>query len=86
MQVEKVLIEGVDILERIQKLKIKDNEVVKAVEEIEKIGVKILRDKKWREEDRLILKKRKVYIPEEEGLRTEVIWLHHNMPVGGHEG
>jgi len=86
VQVEKVLIEGVDILERIQKLKIKDNEVVKAVEEIEKIGVKILRDKKWREEDRLILKKRKVYIPEEEGLRTEVIWLHHNMPVGGHEG
>ena len=86
MQVEKVLIEGVDILERIQKLKIKDNEVVKAVEEIEKIGVKILRDKKWREEDRLILKKRKVYVPEEEGLRTEVIWLHHNMPVGGHEG
>jgi len=86
VQVEKVLIEGVDILERIQKLKIKDNEVVKAVEEIEKIGVKILRDKKWREEDRLILKKRKVYVPEEEGLRTEVIWLHHNMPVGGHEG
>lgn len=45
VQVEKVLIKGVDILEKIRKSKTKDNEVVKAVEEMKKIGVKMLRDK-----------------------------------------
>ena len=45
VQVEEVLIEGVDILEKIRKSKTKDNEVVKAVEEMKKIGVKMLRDK-----------------------------------------
>jgi len=61
-QVEEVLIEGVDILEKIRKLKTKDNEVVKVVEEMKKAGVKMLRDKKWREEDGLMLKEGKVYV------------------------
>jgi len=33
----------------------------------------------------LILKNRKVYVPKNEELKVEVIWLHHNTPVGGHE-
>ena len=37
--------EGVDILEKIRKLEARDNKVVKAVEEIKKAGVKMLRDK-----------------------------------------
>ena len=61
-QVEEVLIEGVDILEKIRKLKTKDNEVVKVVEEMKKAGVKMLRDKEWREEDGLMLKEGKVYV------------------------
>ena len=83
-QVEEVLIEGVDILEKIRKLKTKDNEVVKVVEEMKKAGVKILREEEWREEDGLMLKEEKVYIPGDKGLRTEVIQLYHDIPVGGH--
>jgi len=41
-----VIVEGVNILEKIRKSEAKDNEVIKAVEEIKKAGVKILRDKK----------------------------------------
>ena len=46
----------------------------------------MLRDEEWREENRLILRDRKVYVPKDEKLRAEVIWLHHDMPVGGHGG
>ena len=59
--------------------------MVKAVEELKKAGVKMLRDKEWEIEDRVVLKKRKIYVPERE-LRGEVIWLHHDIPVGGHRG
>jgi len=31
-------------------------------------------------------KKEKVYILKDEKLRAEIIWLHHNTPVGGHRG
>jgi len=31
-----------------------------------------------------MLKDRKVYIPQDEKLRAEVIWLHYNTLVGGH--
>jgi len=46
----------------------------------------MLRDKEWRQEDSLMLKEGKVYIPRDEKLRAEVIRLHHNTPVGGHGG
>jgi len=47
MQVEEVIIEGVDLIEKIKKLETKDHEVVKAVEEIKRAGVKVLRDEEW---------------------------------------
>jgi len=40
-------------------LKVKDDEVVKVVEEIKRAGVKMLRDKEWREVDSIIYKRRK---------------------------
>jgi len=40
-----VIVEGIDILERIRKLETRDNEVVKTVEEMKKARVKMLRDK-----------------------------------------
>jgi len=40
----KVIVEGVDVLEKIRKSDTKDDEVIKAVEEMKKTGVKILRD------------------------------------------
>ena len=45
-----VIIEGIDILEKIRKSETKDNKVIKAVEEMKKVGVKMLRDEEWREE------------------------------------
>jgi len=84
--VEEIVIEGVDILDRIRKSRAMDDEIVKVVEEMKKANVKVLRDKEWREEDRLMLKDGKVYIPKNEELRAEVIWLHHDTLVGGHGG
>ena len=49
-------------------------------------GVKILRDEEWCQENSLILKEGKVYVPRDEKLRAEVIRLYHNMPMGGHRG
>ena len=39
-----VIVEGVDLLEKVRQLKVKDDEVVRAVEEIKQAGVKILQD------------------------------------------
>ena len=79
-----VIIEGVDLLEKVRKSKIKDNEVVKAVEEIKQAGIKMLRDEEWKEVDSIIYKKGKVYMPKDDILRVEIIRLHYNTPVGGH--
>ena len=86
MQVVEVIIERIDLLEKIRGLEARDNEVIKAVEKIKKAGVKMLRDKEWREENRLILRDRKVYVLKDEKLRAEVIWLHHDTLVGEHKG
>jgi len=76
----------VDLLEKVRKCKAKNDKVVKTVEEMKQAGVKMLRDKEWRQEDSLILKEGKVYVPRDEKLRAEVIRLHHNTPVEGHGG
>jgi len=82
----KVIVEGIDILEKIRKSEAKDDEVIKTVEEMKKTGVKMLRDKEWREEEGLMLKEGKVYVPKDEALRVEIIRLHHDMPMEGHGG
>ena len=63
-----------------------DDEVVKIVEEMKRTNVKVLRNKEWKEEDGLMLKEGKVYVPKDEELRAEIIRLHHDTPVGGHGG
>ena len=75
-----------DLLKKVRESKAKDNEVIKAVKEMKRAGVKMLRDEEWREEDRLMLKEGKVYVPKDEELRTEIIRLHHDTLVGGHGG
>ena len=62
----------------------KDNEVVKAVEEMKQTGVKMLRDKEW--VNGIMYKEGKVYVPKDNKLRAEIVRLHYNIPVGGHEG
>jgi len=39
-----VIVEGVDLLEKVRKSKVKDDKVVKAVEEMKQTRVKMLRD------------------------------------------
>jgi len=46
----------------------------------------MLRDEEWHQENGLMLKEGKVYVPKDEKLREEVIRLHHDIPVGGHRG
>jgi len=82
----KIVIKEIDLLEEVKKSKVKNNKVIKAMEEIKQAGVKVLRDKEWREEDGIIYKEEKVYMPKDEKLRAEIIRLHHDMPIGGHGG
>jgi len=46
----------------------------------------MLQDEEWYQEDGLMLKEGKVYIPKDEKLRAEVIRLHYDTPVGGYGG
>jgi len=39
-----IIVERVDLLEEVRKSKVKDDEIVKAVEEMKRAGVKMLRD------------------------------------------
>ena len=55
-----IIVDGIDLLEEVRKLKVKDNEVVKAVEEMKQAGVKMLRDEEWREVNSVIYKEEKV--------------------------
>ena len=54
------------------------------MEEIKQTRIKILRDEEWRKKDSLMLRDGKVYVLRNKKLRAEVIWLHHDMLVGGH--
>jgi len=73
-------------VKRIKKVRDKDEEVIKVVEEMKKAGVKTLRDEEWQIEERLVLKEERVYMPKDEKLKVEIIWLHHDMPIVGHKG
>jgi len=54
------------------------------VEEMKRVGVKVLRDEEWRDIDGVMYKEGKVYIPKNEMLRAEIIRLYHDTPVRGH--
>jgi len=84
--VTEIVIETMDLLEKIKKSNAEDNEIIKAVEEIKQAGVKMLRDEEWQEKDRLILRNRKIYVLKNKKLRAEIIWLYYNILVGKHKG
>ena len=71
----KVVIEGpeVEILEKIKIAREKDKEVVRVVEEMKKIGIKMLQGDEWQIEGNLVLKEEKVYVSKNEKLRVEII-------------
>ena len=60
--------------------------MVRVVEEIKKVGVKVVREEEWQIEGDLVLKEGKVYVLKNEELRVEIIQLHHDILVVGHEG
>ena len=86
METVEIIVDRVDLLEEVRKSKVKDNEVIKAVEEMKRAGVKMLRDKEQREVDGIMYKEGKVYVPKDDKLRAEIIRLYHDIPVGGHGG
>jgi len=47
IRIVEVIIESVDLLDKVRKCEAKDDKVVKAVEEMKWAGVKMLRDKEW---------------------------------------
>ena len=73
-----------EIIEKIKKSEAKDDEVIKAVEEMKKAGVKVLRNEEWQIENNLVLKERKMYVLRDNKLRLEIIWLHHGTLIAGH--
>ena len=79
-----IIVDREDLLEEVRKSKVKDDEVVKAIEEIKQAGVKMLRDEEQREVDSIMYKEGKVYVPKDEKLRTEIIRLYHDTPIEGH--
>jgi len=85
-EVVEIIVDGVNLLEKVKGSKVKDDEVVKAVEEMKRAGVKMLRDEEWREVDSVMYKEGKVYVPKDEKLRAEIIRLHHDTPIEGHGG
>jgi len=62
-----MIIEKGNLREKIKRAQDGDEKVVKAVEEI-----KTLKDEEWEIEDRIVMKEKKIYVPEGE-LREEVI-------------
>jgi len=81
-----VIIEEVDLLEKVKQSRVKDDEIIKTVKEIKQAGVKMLRDEEWREVDGVIYKEEKVYVPKDNILRMEIIRLYHNTLVERYKG
>jgi len=83
-----VVVEGpkVDLVEKIKRARSKNENVIRVVEEMKKAGIKELRGNEWKIEGDLVLKEGKVYVPEDEELRVEVIRLHHDVPAAGYGG
>ena len=72
-KLEEVIIEGleVDIIEKIKKARSKNEEVVRIVEEMKKVGVKSIQGEEWKIEGELVLKEGKVYVLKDEELRQK---------------
>ena len=81
-----IIVEGVDLLKKVKQSKVKNDEIVKVVEEMKRAEVKMLRNEEWREVDGIMYKERKVYVPRDDKLRMEIVRLYHDMPVGEHGG
>ena len=80
-----MMMEEEDLRERIKRAQKGNEKIVKAVEKLKRVEVKVLKDEEWEVEDGMVLKEGRIYIPEGD-LRREIIQLHHDTPIGGHGG
>ena len=66
----KVVVEELEIMlmEKIKRVREKDKEVVRVIEEIKKVGVKALREDEQKMKGDLVLKEEKVYMLKDEEL------------------
>ena len=74
------------LMEKIKRARGKTKEVVRVIEKMKKARVRNLRGDEWEIKGELVLKEEKVYVPKNEELRIEVIWLYHDIPVAGYGG
>jgi len=79
------MIEEGNLKKRIKRAQKENERVVKVVEELKRAGIKTLKNKEWKIEDGIVIKKGRIYMPEGK-LRGEIIRLYYDTPVGGHEG
>ena len=70
-EVEMIIKKG-NLKKRIRRVQEEDKKVVKAVEELKRAGIKTLKNKEQEIEDGLVMKERRIYVPERE-LRREII-------------
>ena len=86
MEKRQLLIEKAEeeIIEKIKKSETKDDKIVKIVEKMKNAGVRVLKNDEWHIKNKLIFKKRKMYIPKNKSLRLEIIQLHHNILIAGY--
>ena len=75
-----------EIIEKIKKSEVKNDEMVKVVEEMKKARVKVLRNNEWQIEDDFMLKEGKVYVLRNKSLRLEIIQLHYDILITGYRG
>ena len=80
-----MIIEEGNLKERIRRAQKGDKKVVKAVEELKRAGIKMLKDEEWEIEDGLVTKKGRIYILEGE-LRREIIQLYYDISIEEHGG
>jgi len=66
------MIEEGDLKKRIKRAQEENERVVKVVEELKRAGIKTLKNKEWKIEDGIVIKKGRIYMPEGK-LRGEII-------------
>ena len=81
-----IIVEEVNLLEKVKQSKIKNDKVIKAVKEMKWVEVKILRDEEQKKVNGIIYKEKKVYVPKDNVLRVKIIRLHYDILVEGHGG
>ena len=88
VRVMEQLVEGLEekIVKKIKEARDKNEEVIKVVEEIKKVEVKMLRNEEWQVKEGLVLKEGRVYVLKDEKLRVEIIRLYYDTLVAGHGG